>query len=41
MPSKKIGSSPRDLASWIDDWTVWRDDERCCCREGKLPKPGW
>ncbi|MDO9541945.1 MAG: BREX-1 system adenine-specific DNA-methyltransferase PglX [Kiritimatiellia bacterium] len=31
----------KDVDKAIADRSVWRDDERRWCREGKLPKPGW
>jgi hypothetical protein len=31
----------RDLAKAIADRPTWRADERRCCREGKLARPGW
>lgn len=31
----------KDMEKAIADRGTWGDDERCSCREGKLPKPGW
>ena len=31
----------KDLEEAIADRAAWRADERCWCREGKLPRPGW
>ena len=31
----------KDVDKAIADRAEWRADERCWCREGKLPQPGW
>ena len=31
----------KDMDKAIADRADWRADERCWCREGKLPQPGW
>jgi hypothetical protein len=31
----------KDVEKAIADRAEWRADERCWCREGKLPQPGW